>query len=392
MAYKVTTTDKLPRPLPRPLPPGSTIGILGSGQLGRMLAQAAARLGLKCHIYADAPGPAFDVAAETTVARYEDQAALAAFATSISAATFEFENIPVQTVEFLSKTVPVRPGAKALACTQDRMAEKRLARELGAMTAAFGSVDSYEGLMQRIAEIGTPSILKTRRFGYDGKGQARIMSLADVRSAWEAMRDQPAILEGFVQFQSEVSVVAVRGVDGEFRAYDVTENSHREGILRTSIAPAGIAVSAASQAVDIARQMAERLDYVGVFAVEFFAVDRARQEDRSSPTPVQLGRTGGNAQAMYVNEMAPRVHNSGHWTMDACTCSQFENHMRAVAGWPLGSTARHSDAVMTNLIGADYNDWASLAAEPGACLHLYGKHEARAARKMGHVNRLTAKH
>ena len=392
MAYKVTTTDKLPRPLPRPLPPGSTIGILGSGQLGRMLAQAAARLGLKCHIYADAPGPAFDVAAETTVARYEDQAALAAFATSISAATFEFENIPVQTVEFLSKTVPVRPGAKALACTQDRMAEKRLARELGAMTAAFGSVDSYEGLMQRIAEIGTPSILKTRRFGYDGKGQARIMSLADVRSAWEAMRDQPAILEGFVQFQSEVSVVAVRGVDGEFRAYDVTENSHREGILRTSIAPAGIAVSAASQAVDIARQMAERLDYVGVFAVEFFAVDLARQEDRSSPTPVQLGRTGGNAQAMYVNEMAPRVHNSGHWTMDACTCSHFENHMRAVAGWPLGSTARHSDAVMTNLIGADYNDWASLAAEPGACLHLYGKHEARAARKMGHVNRLTAKH
>ena len=392
MAYKVTTTDKLPRPLPRPLPPGSTIGILGSGQLGRMLAQAAARLGLKCHIYADAPGPAFDVAAETTVARYEDQAALAAFATSISAATFEFENIPVQTVEFLSKTVPVRPGAKALACTQDRMAEKRLARELGAMTAAFGSVDSYEGLMQRIAEIGTPSILKTRRFGYDGKGQARIMSLADVRSAWEAMRDQPAILEGFVQFQSEVSVVAVRGVDGEFRAYDVTENSHREGILRTSIAPAGIAVSAASQAVDIARQMAERLDYVGVFAVEFFAVDLARQEDRSSPTPVQLGRTGGNAQVMYVNEMAPRVHNSGHWTMDACACSQFENHMRAVAGWPLGSTARHSDAVMTNLIGADYNDWASLAAEPGACLHLYGKHEARAARKMGHVNRLTAKH
>jgi 5-(carboxyamino)imidazole ribonucleotide synthase len=365
MASKVTT------PTLSPLSPGSTIGILGSGQLGRMLAQAAARLGLKCHIYADAPGPAFDVAAEKTVGAYEDKAALARFAKSISAATYEFENIPVETVEFLSASVPVRPGAKALACAQDRMAEKRLARELGAMTAEFGCVDSYQDLLKRIAEIGTPSILKTRRFGYDGKGQARIMSLVDVKTAWAAMRDQPAVLEGFVTFQSEVSVVAVRGMDGAFAAYDVTENVHRNHILHTSTVPAQITPKAAAKAIDTARQMAEKLDYVGVFAVEFFAVDFAREE------------------VLYVNEMAPRVHNSGHWTMDACAVSQFENHMRAVAGWPLGSTARHSDAVMTNLIGVDYNDWASLAAEPGACLHLYGKHEARAARKMGHVNRLT---
>jgi 5-(carboxyamino)imidazole ribonucleotide synthase len=365
MASNVTT------PTLSPLPPGSTIGILGSGQLGRMLAQAAARLGLKCHIYADAPGPAFDVAAEKTVGSYEDRAALAKFAKSIAVATYEFENIPVETVEFLSASVPVRPGAKALACTQDRMAEKRLARELGAMTADFGSVDSYEELLKRIAEIGTPSILKTRRFGYDGKGQSKILSLVDVKAAWEAMRDQPAILESFVKFQSEMSVVAVRGVDGAFAAYDVTENVHRDHILHTSTVPAQIKPKAAAKAIETARLMAEKLDYVGVFAVEFFAVDVGREE------------------ALYVNEMAPRVHNSGHWTMDACTVSQFENHMRAVAGWPLGSTARHSDAVMTNLIGADYNDWATLAAEPGACLHLYGKHEARAARKMGHVNRLT---
>jgi 5-(carboxyamino)imidazole ribonucleotide synthase len=356
-----------------PVPPGSTIGILGSGQLGRMLAQAAARLGLKCHIFADSPGPAFDVAAATTIAAYDDQLALAAFANSISAATYEFENIPVETVELLSRTVPVRPGAKALACAQDRIAEKQLARDLGAMTAAFAPVGSYDELLARIAQIGTPAILKTRRFGYDGKGQAKILSLADVKAAWTSMRDQPAILEGFVRFQSEVSVVAVRGADGAFAAYDVTGNDHRDGILHTSTVPADIKPKTAAKAIDIARRMAERLDYVGVFAVEFFALDFAKED------------------VLYVNEMAPRVHNSGHWTMDACTVSQFENHMRAVAGWPLGSTLRHSDAVMTNLIGADYNTWTTLAAEPGACLHLYGKHEARAGRKMGHVNRLTTK-
>jgi 5-(carboxyamino)imidazole ribonucleotide synthase len=370
----VTTDPVSPLPPPPiPLAPGSTIGILGSGQLGRMLAQAAARLGLKCHIYADSPGPAFDVAAATTIAAYDDRAALAAFAMSIAVATYEFENIPVATVDFLSRTVPVRPGAKALACTQDRILEKRLARELGAMTADFGPVDSYDELLARIGQIGTPAILKTRRLGYDGKGQAKIRSLADVKAAFEAMQGQPAILEGFVPFQSEVSVVAVRGLEGAFAAYDVIGNVHRDGILHTSTVPARIAPEAAGKAVDIARRMAERLDYVGVFAVEFFALETASGQD------------------MYVNEMAPRVHNSGHWTMDGAAVSQFENHIRAVAGWPLGSTARHSDTVMTNLIGADYNAWATLAAEPGACLHLYGKHEARPGRKMGHVNRLTAK-
>jgi 5-(carboxyamino)imidazole ribonucleotide synthase len=356
------------------LPPGSTIGILGSGQLGRMLAQAAARLGLKCHIYADSPGPAFDVAAATTIAAYADETSLAEFAQSIAVATYEFENIPVETVEFLSRKVPVRPGAKALACTQDRMAEKRLARELGAMTADFAQVNSYDELLTRIGQIGTPAILKTRRLGYDGKGQAKIASLVDVKAAWAAMHDQAAVLESFVRFKSEVSVIAVRGLDGTFAAYDVTENDHRGGILHTSTVPAQLRPQVAADAIDIARRMAERLDYVGVFAVEFFALDPA-----------------GTGVTVYVNEMAPRVHNSGHWTMDACPVSQFENHIRAVAGWPLGTTARHSDVVMTNLIGADYNAWPTLAAEPGACLHLYGKNDARAGRKMGHVNRLTAK-
>jgi 5-(carboxyamino)imidazole ribonucleotide synthase len=362
-----------PTPQPAPVPPGGTIGILGSGQLGRMLAQAAARLGLRCHIYADSPGPAFDVAAETTIAAYDDHAALAAFAKSIAVATYEFENIPVETVEFLSQLIPVRPGAKALACTQDRMAEKQLARQLGAQTAEFAAVNTYAELLTAITQVGTPAILKTRRFGYDGKGQAKILSLVDVKAAWAAMQERPAILEGFVPFQSEVSVVAVRGVDGTFAAYDVTQNVHRDHMLHTSTVPAQLKPGAAKQAIDIAHRMAEHLDYVGTFAVEFFALDFAKQE------------------LLFVNEMAPRVHNSGHWTMDACPVSQFENHMRAVAGWPLGSTQRHSNAVMTNLIGAEHNAWATLAAEPGACLHLYGKHDARPGRKMGHVNRLTTK-
>jgi 5-(carboxyamino)imidazole ribonucleotide synthase len=352
------------------LPPGSTIGILGSGQLGRMLALAAGRLGLRCHIYADGPGPAFDAAAATTIAAYDDRDALRRFAGGIQVATYEFENIPVPTVEFLSALVPVRPGVKALACAQDRMAEKRLARELGATTADFAPVDSYAELLMRIEDIGLPAVLKTRRFGYDGKGQAKILKREDAKAAWAAMRDQPAILEAFVAFQSEVSVVAARSVSGDVRAYDVTENVHRDHILHTSTVPAAIHPKAAAAAVRLACRMAERLDYVGVFAVEFFAL------------------VGSGGEALYVNEMAPRVHNSGHWTIDACTVSQFENHIRAVAGWPLGSTARHSDAVMTNLIGADHDAWIELAAEDGACLHLYGKNDARPGRKMGHINRL----
>jgi 5-(carboxyamino)imidazole ribonucleotide synthase len=356
-----------------PLKPGSTIGILGSGQLGRMLAMAAARLGLKCHVYADGPGPAFDVAAATTIAPYEDEAALAAFTSAVPVATYEFENIPLATVEFLAKRIPIRPGAKALAVAQDRLNEKTLARNLGFMTADFAAIDSLADLEKSVAKLGLPAIIKTRRFGYDGKGQAKILSAADIKPAHAAMRGQPAILEKFVDFQSEVSVIAVRGANGAFAAYDVTENVHRNHILHTATVPANLKPQAQAAGIAATKAMAEAVDYVGVLAVEFFALDMARQE------------------ALIVNEMAPRVHNSGHWTIDACITSQFENHIRAVAGWPLGSTARHSSAVTTNLIGTDHDNWAKLAAEPGAAPHLYGKHEARAGRKMGHVTRLSPK-
>jgi len=355
------------------LTPGSTIGILGSGQLGRMLAMAAARLGLKCHIYADAPGPAFDVAAATTVAAYNDEAALAAFASAVDVATYEFENIPVDTVAFLSQRILVRPGVAALACAQDRLNEKQLARELGAMTADFAAVSSYEDLVAAIKTLGVPAILKTRRFGYDGKGQVKIVAPSDAKAAWDAIRGQPAILEKLVAFKSEVSVVAVRTADGSFAAYDVAANEHRDHILHSSTVPAALPDDAIAAAIATTKAIADALSYTGVLAVEFFALDYNRRD------------------VLYVNEIAPRVHNSGHWTIDACAVSQFENHIRAVAGWPIGPTARHSNAVMTNLIGKDANAWAKLAAEPATCVHLYGKHEARSGRKMGHVTRLLPK-
>ncbi len=354
------------------IPPGSTIGILGGGQLGRMLALAAARLGFKSHIYApEADSPAFDVAAAHTIAAYDDQKTLTAFAKSIDVATYEFENIPVPTVEFLSAIVPVRPGAKALACAQDRINEKTLARKLGAMTAPFAAVDDYAGLEAALAKIGMPAVLKTRRFGYDGKGQVKILKPDDAKAAWAAMRDQPSILEGFVNFKSEVSVVAARGVDGAFSAFPVTENEHRNHILHRSIAPARVSAATSDDAISVAKKIAEALDYVGVFAIEFFAL-----------------ADGG----LDVNEMAPRVHNSGHWTMDGCETSQFEQHIRAVAGWPLGSVKMTLPAAeMINLIGDDILAWDRIAAEPGAFLHHYGKKDARPGRKMGHVNRLLAK-
>ncbi|HML29709.1 MAG TPA: 5-(carboxyamino)imidazole ribonucleotide synthase [Hyphomicrobium sp.] len=354
-------------------PPGSTIGILGGGQLGRMLAMAAARLGLKSHIYApEADSPAFDVTAAHTIAAYEDEAQLAAFANAVDVATYEFENIPVSTVEFLSQHIPVRPGAKALACAQDRMNEKSLARELGAMTAEFVAIDSFSDLTKALDNgFAIPSVLKTRRFGYDGKGQAKILSRADAESSWTAMREQPSILESFVNFRAEVSVVAARGHDGSFKAFDVTENEHRNHILHRSVAPAPLAADVAAEAIAIAQKIAEKLDYVGVFAIEFFLV-------------AENGR-----DRLYVNEMAPRVHNSGHWTMDGALTSQFEQHIRAVAGWPLGAPALKAPAAeMINLIGDDILAWEKIAAEPGAFFHHYGKKEARPGRKMGHVNRL----
>ncbi len=355
------------------LPPGSTIGVLGGGQLGRMLALAAARLGLRTHIFVpEADSPALDVSSARTLADYGDEAALVRFARSIDVATYEFENIPLATVEFLSRHVTVRPGAKALACAQDRLNEKMQARQLGAMTADFAGVDSFEDLTSALDGVmSEPCVLKTRRFGYDGKGQAKIVQRTDARAAWDAIGRQPAILERLVAFQREVSVIAARGPDGSFSAFDVTENEHRNHILHRSIAPANLTPAVAALAIATAKQFGAALDYVGVFAIEFFAVG------------------AGETQRLLVNEMAPRVHNSGHWTMDGADTCQFEQHIRAVAGWPLGSVRRNAPSVeMLNLIGDDVHNWSKIAAEPGAHLHLYGKKEARAGRKMGHVNRL----
>ena len=349
------------------LPPGSTIGILGGGQLGRMLALAAAPLGLKCHIFApEADSPAFQVAAAHTCAAYDDKPALQAFAAAVDAITYEFENVPAACVTFLEKINPVRPGSKALAVAQDRIAEKHLARELGAMTAEFGEVNALADLEAQVRSIGAPGIVKTRRFGYDGKGQAKINSAADCNAAWAAIKGQPAIYERFVSFDREVSVIIARDVRGKVAAFDVTENVHRNHILHTSTVPAKVPPEIASEAVYVAQRMAEALDYVGVMGVEFFV--------------------GGDV--LYVNEIAPRVHNSGHWTQDGCLVSQFEQHIRAVAGWPLGATARHANVVMTNLLGDDINQWRALAGEPGTVVHLYGKADARPGRKMGHVNRV----
>jgi 5-(carboxyamino)imidazole ribonucleotide synthase len=354
------------------LKPGDVIGILGGGQLGRMMALAAARLGLRCHIFApEADSPAFDVAYRKTVASYADEAALRAFAADVGCATLEFENVPREAVDIIAQRTPMRPGAKALAVCQDRLAEKTLAGETGAATAAFALVDTAADLADALAHLGFPAVLKTRRLGYDGKGQFVIRREEEQAAALLAMGGQSAILESFVPFTREVSVVAARGLDGAVRAWPVTENEHREQILRRSIVPAHLHPATARQALDIAAALARTLDYVGVFAVEFFVLSDA------------------DGERVLVNEIAPRVHNSGHWTLDGSDTSQFEQHMRAVAGLPLGSTAPRAPRIeMTNLIGGEAADWLKLLAEPGAQLHLYGKSEMRPGRKMGHVTRL----
>jgi len=353
------------------LPPGSTIGIFGGGQLGRMLALAAAPLGLKCHIYCpDRESPAFDVAAARTIAAYDDVDALERFARSVDAVTYEFENIDLAAVERLAKTVAVRPGARALAVAQDRLAEKTFLREAGIAIAPFAAVDCVADLENAVAVIGRPGVLKTRRLGYDGKGQSPITEDTDLSAALARIGGAPSIVEGFVDFTREVSVIAVRGADGAVACYDVAENVHAEHILHTATVPAAISRQTAADAWRIAERILVALEYIGVLAVEFFVTEV------------------DGLEGLLVNEIAPRVHNSGHWTQDACAVSQFENHIRAVAGWPLGPTSRHADAVMTNLIGRQADGWAALAADRQARLHLYGKNETRPGRKMGHVNRL----
>lgn len=350
-----------------PLATGSTIGILGGGQLGRMLSVAASRLGFKTHIFEPgAEPPAGQVAHLVTTAAYEDAAALEAFAASVDVITYEFENIPTSALDILEKLRPIRPGREALRVSQDRLTEKAFLQELGLTTAPFADVSDGASLDAAIAEIGTPAILKTRRFGYDGKGQARIAAPDQASDALADMAGAPSILEGFVQFTHEVSVIAARGLDGSVACFDPGENVHKDGILRTTTVPARLGPSQRTDAVLLAAKILNALDYVGVMGVELFV------------TP----------QGLVVNEIAPRVHNSGHWTQNGCVIDQFEQHIRAVAGWPLGDGARHSDVVMENLIGDDMDRVPDYATRPDCALHLYGKAETKAGRKMGHVNRI----
>jgi 5-(carboxyamino)imidazole ribonucleotide synthase len=361
----------------KPVGPNGTIGILGGGQLGRMLALAAARLGLNCRIYCpEADAPASAVSALTTIGSYTDASALERFGRSVDAVTYEFENVPAETVEVLARAgVSVAPGAKALAVAQDRLVEKQFARSLGAATAPFEAVDSPEALAAALKRIGRPAILKTRRLGYDGKGQTVIRNTGDTErtwreateKAWTEIGARPSILEGFVDFAFELSVIGARSANGEIALYDPPRNEHQNGILRRSTVPSGAGEATIRAASDITRNLLHALDYIGVIGVEFFVLKDG---------------------AVAVNEFAPRVHNSGHWTTDACAISQFEQHIRAVAGWPLGSTARHSDAVMENLLGDEADRWEMLAREPQTAIHLYGKRDAAPGRKMGHVTRI----
>ncbi len=356
-------------PDPTGLAPGATLGILGGGQLARMLALAAADLGVRTHIFAPEPDcPAFDVAARHTIGEYDDEAALARFADAVDVVTYEFENVPSATAAFLAARTPLHPGARALAVTQDRLSEKRFVADLGLAVAPFRPVDSLPDLEAAVAAIGRPSILKTRRFGYDGKGQVRLAAGDDLGEAHQAIGRFPAILEGFVPFSREISVVAARGADGAFAAFDVCENEHRDHILAFTRVPARLAPAAAAAASEAARRIGEALAYVGVFTVEMFVV--------------------GADESVIVNEIAPRVHNSGHWTSEGADTSQFHQHVRAVCGFPLGATKRRGEIEMENLIGDAASRWRDLLAEPGAHLHLYGKRDARPGRKMGHVTRV----
>lgn len=346
--------------------PGETIGILGGGQLGRMMAFAAARLGYRVHIFApEADSIAAEVCSRFTCAEFTDTAALARFAADCAVVTYEFENVPVAPLAALGD-VPLLPHPRALETAQDRLSEKTFVTGLGGQPAPFMAVDSAEDLARAMAEIGTPGILKTRRDGYDGKGQWRIMTPAD---APRDLPDAPLIYEGFIHFFGEFSVILARGASGEIHFWDSAENIHVSGILDTSTVPAPAAIlDQVPEARALARKVAEALDYVGVLTLEFFA------------TP----------QGPVFNEMAPRVHNSGHWSVEGALISQFENHIRAVCGLPLGlTTLAVKGAQMKNLIGDDAHDWPAILSDPANHLHLYGKAAARPGRKMGHVTRLT---
>ena len=361
-----TTPPKL-----EPIKPGSTIGIIGGGQLGRMTAVAAAELGYRVHVFTpEVDGPAEQVCHAATIAAYDDQDAIEAFGRSVDVVTFEFENVPAETVRHLSDLAPVRPSWECLAICQDRIREKSFCNDLGIETAPWKNVASAEELTDAIQVIGAPAVLKTTRLGYDGKGQVRIMPETNPSDAWAELGGGPAILEGFVDFRMEVSVITARRPNGAMASFDVVENRHKDGILDVTIAPADISPELAAKARAIGQKMAEAMDLVGLLAVELFVT----KDDH-----------------LLVNEMAPRPHNSGHWSQDGCKTSQFEQFVRAVCDLPLGAPERHSDAVMLNLLGVDATLWETQLSNPENKLHLYGKAEPRAGRKMGHINRLYVK-
>lgn len=348
------------------LPQGSTIGILGGGQLGRMLSVAASRLGYRCHIFEPGAAPAGDVAHQVTTAPYEDEEALRAFARTVDVITYEFENVPTAALDILESLRPIRPNRRALAVSQDRISEKAFLNDLGLQTAPWAAVNSEADLRAAAETLGLPAILKTTRLGYDGKGQVRLDRPADIAPAWAAMHGTAAILEGFVAFDREVSVIAARGLDGQVACFDPGENIHRDGILRTTTVPSRLSPAQRADAVLMAARILNALDYVGVLGVELFVT----------------------ARGLLVNEIAPRVHNSGHWTQQGCAVDQFEQHIRAVSGLPLGDGNRHADVVMENLIGDDVLRVPDLLKARDTAVHLYGKGAPRPGRKMGHVNRI----
>lgn len=346
---------------------GYTIGILGGGQLGRMLSIAAARLGFRCHIFEPLPNPpAADVAHTVTCASYKDEQALAEFAQAVDVITYEFENIPTSALDTLEQLRPIRPGREALRISQDRVTEKDFLHKLGLKTAPYVAIETLEDLKSAMETVGAPAILKTRRFGYDGKGQARLTTSKDIKKAFEEMQGQASVLEEFIQFSLEVSVIGARTAEGEVVCFDPGENVHQNGILYTTTVPARLTASQRTDAVLLTAQIMNELDYVGVMGVELFVTD----------------------DGLLVNEIAPRVHNSGHWTQNGCVVDQFEQHIRAVAGWLLGDGTRHSDVVMENLIGSEVTRAAELAGTKNVSVHIYGKAEIKTGRKMGHFNRI----
>lgn len=352
----------------KPLPPGATIGIMGGGQLGRMIATSAARLGYRCVTFCESTeAPAAQVCADAIVAAYDDLPALARFVGMVDVVTFEFENIPSETAEWLSSQTIVRPAANALTIAQDRILEKQFLNDAGIETAPWAALVEDGDIEKALAKVGEHAVFKTARFGYDGKGQAMVNGADELKAAWRAVGDTRAVAEGFVPFQCEVSVIIARGNDGETACFDVVENRHARHILDLTFAPARVSEEVATKAHEIAGKIAEALSLVGLVAVEMFVTESGE---------------------VLVNEIAPRPHNSGHWSLDGCGTSQFEQLVRAVCGLPLGSTARHSNAIMRNLIGEDVDRWEALASQADNRVHLYGKGETRPGRKMGHVTRL----